>query len=378
MCESFLLKSKQNDVVVGRLMEFVPYMLLPELKVVWHLVKVPTGTDFCSYMPVVQVSPKKEQQVGWTWQTKYRFIGISGFGKEVASLYSKLLGIGATHKTNVYCCEGINEEGLSVGCLTYDNNMQWANGLGGGYDIYYAQFADYLLGLFANIGEIRNALTADKVSLFCPGEKFFQPAHFIAHDAAGESLIIEVDKQKITAYDATYLTNNGLEFYAKALDGPLFGYMTNAPKLDWQYTHLRQYLHLSPYDPARDAKDTAKQLSHGEGMVGLPGDYSSPSRFLKLSTLLRFAERPDNLQEAKLLANHMLNAATIVKGVVFENQQATPKTPAIDHTSWVTVKELKDPKLYVRTYQSSPFEKAPYQKYDFSDFPNQITYDLLP
>ena len=58
------------------------------------------------------------------------------------------------------------------------------------------------------------------------------------------------------------------------------GVLTNAPPFDHQLTNLSQYLHLSPHQ-TQPSGTGLRPLSRGTGAVGLPGDLSSQSRFVR-------------------------------------------------------------------------------------------------
>ena len=78
-------------------------------------------------------------------------------------------------------------------------------------------------------------------------------------------------------------------------DNPL-GIMTNAPSLPWQLTNLRQYVGLENFNPITIKKDgfTVSPTGHGDGMFGIPGDYTPPSRFVRLAMFERFVNRQDD------------------------------------------------------------------------------------
>ena len=90
-------------------------------------------------------------------------------------------------------------------------------------------------------------------------------AHFIVTDATGQSIVIEFTDGKVKIY------NNPL------------GVLTNAPNFDWHMTNLRNYVNLSQ-DSIPDKKIEKldfKPLGAGSGMIGLPGDMTPPSRFIR-------------------------------------------------------------------------------------------------
>lgn len=63
----------------------------------------------------------------------------------------------------------------------------------------------------------------------------------------------------------------------RIMDNPA-GVMTNEPPLPHQLTHLSHYAHLTPLQPAGRWQSP---VSRGGGCVGMPGDYTSPARFVR-------------------------------------------------------------------------------------------------
>lgn len=81
----------------------------------------------------------------------------------------------------------------------------------------------------------------------------------------GNSLVIEHVEGELKVYDN------------------LIGVMTNSPTFDWHLTNLRNYVSLSPNNPRPVTVEGVKGTGFGQGggMLGLPGDYSPPSRFVR-------------------------------------------------------------------------------------------------
>ena len=383
MCQSFLLRSQKDDVVVSRSMEFPP---MPSWQVHgktfqfdWHACLVPAGTSFSSHLA------DQGGGTGDRWHSTYRYVGITGFSKLNAFIYGELLGGNLLRPViGPFSSEGVNECGLSASLLTYDADMEWSDGSGEAeHKVYWFLFVDYVLGQYANVEKLRSDLQAGQLLPFGAAgrllAKLNQPCHFIMHDQSGDWLVVEVNQGRPVLYDRHYLKDHKLEIFAPALNGSLHGLLTNAPGLDWHYTNFRQYFHLSPYDPARPTaypKDGMRQTSHGSGMVGLPGDYTSPSRFTRLANALRHVPQPADLAATICLANHLLNSATIVEGLVMEE----PRPGLVrlyDHTDWVTIKQLSGPSpvLYYRPYGADPLGPGPmYRAFTFADFPATLTY----
>ena len=381
MCESFLLKAQSDEVVIGRTMEFPPLKLkLPHeeaLGVNWFSCHVPAGTEFHSYIS------KQSSGIGYAWKNIYNFIGLTALNEAEGILLGERLNPSKPVVRGTFCSEGINDQGMSVSVLTYDANMQWPTAKGGGFDILFILLADYMLGMYDTVKSLKAGFQTNKINPFgLTGENAVinQPAHFIVHDKSGDCLIIEVDSAGPKLYDADYIKTHNFNLFAKALNGPMFGLLTNAPSLDWHYNHFRQYLHLNPHDPTLQPEGAKighmTQTSHGSGMIGLPGDYTSPSRFVRLANLLRYTPQPATVSDAIALANHMLNTATIIEGLVMEDTSSS-LLPKNDITQWVTIKQLSggSPKMYCRTYYAFPIGQGNmYQEFTFQNFPAKLRY----
>ncbi len=99
-------------------------------------------------------------------------------------------------------------------------------------------------------------------------------AHYILSDRAGEAIIIEPEA-------------GGLSIHRETI-----GVLTNSPDYRWQWTNLRNYVGVTnlPKHPqtiaGHEIREFGERLGGGSG---LPGDYSSPSRFVRLAFMKEFA-----------------------------------------------------------------------------------------
>jgi hypothetical protein len=168
--------------------------------------------------------------------------------------------------------DGLNDQGLSVGLFYFP-----------GYASYTPMTADnakralapYEFGLwalanFATVDEVREAVK-DIVLVPTPAPGLGSPqgmvpgVHFFLQDRSGKSIAVE-------PVDGTL----------KVHDAPL-GVMTNAPTYDWHMTNLTNYINLSPKDVSQETlgSTTLSAFGSGTGMLGLPGDFTPPSRFVR-------------------------------------------------------------------------------------------------
>ena len=92
--------------------------------------------------------------------------------------------------------------------------------------------------------------------------------------------------------------------------------VTNEPDYDYHVTNLKNYVNLSPSDPQPKSFGNLKVSGFsGVGMKGLPGDYTSTSRFVRAATTLHTMEQPAYNDERGVAGVfHALDALNIPKG----------------------------------------------------------------
>jgi choloylglycine hydrolase len=153
------------------------------------------------------------------------------------------------------------------------------------------------------------------------------------HDAQGNSLVIEYVKGKLHIYD-----------------NPL-GVMTNSPPFDWMIIYLSNFVNLSATNvPQIDLGGVViKQFGQGSGLVGLPGDFSPPSRLVRMVAFTQAALPVKGPQAGLNLAMTIINNVDIPQGVV---RDKTEKGMIYDITQWAVVADLAGKKYYFRTHDN--------------------------
>jgi choloylglycine hydrolase len=247
--------------------------------------------------------------------------------------------------------DGMNEAGLSIESLYLPNFA--------GYQIVptghnnqalpYIIFADWVLGNFKTAAEVRQALMNVYVfeqKIPAMGNIVF-PLHFSINDATGKGIVVEYIAGQLHVYDH-------------------IGVMTNSPGYHWHLTNSTNYLSLAPVNPPPVITAGLKFSSNGQGfgMVGLPGDASPPSRFIKTATLIHVAIPANNSETALNLAEHIINNVDIPLGLVREpsNGSSTNET-----TQWVVFKDLTHKIVYYRTYGDMSLRAISFDKINFSE-----------
>lgn len=187
-----------------------------------------------------------------------------------------LLGMASAEESYPLYAEAMNERGLCMAGLRFAGNARYADRPAAGkVNLAPWELIPYLLGRYATIGEVRNALREIQVvGLDFSPRLPAAPLHWHIADrnpAHGE-LVVEV-------------TADGMRVF----DNPV-GVLTNNPPFLYQLIRYTELARLTPRasSSGENIPLPADFSSLGDGGVGLPGDYSSPSRFVRAATLRRW------------------------------------------------------------------------------------------
>ena len=126
--------------------------------------------------------------------------------------------------------------------------------------------------------------------------------------------------------------------------------MTNAPTYDWHMTNLSNYINLSAkdIDQVKVGGVTVPAFGAGTGLLGLPGDFTPPSRFVRAVVYSQAAVPNQNADQAVFAAFHILNQFDIPKGSVINGAVGEPTA---EITEWTSVADLKNLRWYFRTHK---------------------------
>ena len=161
--------------------------------------------------------------------------------------------------------DGVNEKGLAMAGLNFVGNAYFGEPVNGKTSVAPHEFIPYILGQCENLEKAREllknmTLVNDAFSKDYPVAQL----HWIISDKTG-SVTVES-------------TKNGFFVY----DNPL-GVLTNNPEFPIQMMQINNYMGLSPKQPANSFSNNYQftHYSRGMGTLGLPGDITSESRFVR-------------------------------------------------------------------------------------------------
>ena len=163
--------------------------------------------------------------------------------------------------------DAINEKGLGIAGLNFVGNACYRPPAAGKNNVAVFEFVPWLLAQCDSVAQAKERL--QNVQLTDTAfSKEVQPSQLHWLIADGQSAItVEAVKE-------------GLHIY----ENPV-GVLTNNPTFDQQLFRLNDYMHLSNREPGNQfsPKLTLTSYSRGMGALGLPGDLSSQSRFVRAS-----------------------------------------------------------------------------------------------
>ena len=185
--------------------------------------------------------------------------------KETLKTHYAMIGIAYVHDGYPLYYDATNEKGLSMAGLNFPKYADYKPEASEKDNIAPFEFIPWILGQCATIAEAKTLL--ERLNLLeehYSRELPLSPLHWMIADR-NSSIVVESVKE-------------GLKIY----ENPV-GVLTNSPTFDMQLFHINNYMRLSPKAPQNHFSPdlNLQRYSNGMGAIGMPGDWSSQSRFVK-------------------------------------------------------------------------------------------------
>lgn len=320
-CTGVRLLAADGSTVYGRSMEWGTFDLNSRVAI------IPRGYSFTGLTP--------DGHNGKKWKAMYGVVGLDMLEKDLLA-------------------DGMNEKGLTVGLFYHPGFASYME-----YDkeqasntITAVDIVSYILTQFATIDEVKSGMESVKVvSVVEEALGIPVQGHWMVTEPSGKSIVIE------------YLDNE-----LRIFDNPL-GVITNSPSYDWHMTNIRNYLNLSAVAlPAKKLEELDfAPLGGGSGMIGLPGDYTPPSRFVRAVAWSQVARPLDNSKEAVYELFRILDNFNVPLGAAEGSDSAEANLKGMrSSTIWTTGWDMSKKVLYFHTQHNRRVRKVELDKIDFS------------
>ncbi len=320
-CTSIVLMADDGVAVYGRTMEWGAFDLNSRLAV------VPREYAFQGHTP--------DGKPGHRWKARYGAVALDALLKD-------------------YFTDGMNEKGLVVGVLylpgfaefqPYDPDQA-------GISMGPLDLANYVLTQFAAVDEVREGLKKIRV-VPVPEPVLGGPApiHLTVIEQSGKAMVVQYLKGEL-----------------KVFDNPL-RVLTNSPSFDWHMTNLRNYINLSAVAlPARKLENLDfRPIGAGSGLLGIPGDYTPPSRFVRAVAYTQTARKTPDGDETVYEVFRILDNFNLPLGTA-EGPDSRPELlkGMRSSTIWTSAADTGNLKYYYHTQHNRKVRMVDLRNIDFS------------
>lgn len=208
--------------------------------------------------------------------------------------------IGMAHVADNYPLyyDAMNEKGLCIAGLNFVGNAFFGDFEEEKENVAQYEVIPWILSQCADLNEAKEKLS--KINITSAQFNEFYPSaqlHWLIGDKTG-SVVVEA-------------MSDGLRIY----DNPV-GVLTNNPPFEQQLFQLNNYMHLSPKQPKNTfgGDIRLKAYSRGMGALGMPGDLSSVSRFVRTAFTKENSKCGDTEEEMVSQFFHILGSAEQQRG----------------------------------------------------------------
>lgn len=315
-CTGLKLTAKDGASVHGRTLEF-------GIVVDSAVAVVPRDFSYTADTPLGK---------GMTYKTKYASVGTACFGSD--SLM-----------------DGMNEKGLAIGTFYFPTFAGYTATTKENINksLSPIDFPNWILSQFATLDEVKEGIKNVVIAPTIAPDwgPTAAPFHYIVYDKSGKAMTIEP-------------INGTLE----VRDNPL-GTYTNSPNFDWHMTNLRNFINLTPLNvkPLDVNGLVLAPFGQGSGMVGLPGDFTPPSRFVRASIYAITAIPSDNADQSVFQLFHILNQFDIPVGAARSKENGVTYS---DFTQATVVRNPHNLKYYFKTYDDQTIRLVDLSTFDLS------------
>lgn len=315
-CTGLKLTAKDGQSVHGRTLEF-------GIQVDSSVAVIPRGYAFTSTTPSGE---------GLKYQSKYGVVGTICFNA-------------------LAVMDGMNEKGLSIGTFYFPTYASYTPTTkeNQSRSLSPIDLPNWILSQFATLDEvkagIKNVVVAPTVVAGWGTTP--PPFHYIVYDKSGASITIEPLNGQLVV-----------------TDNPI-GVFTNSPSIDWHLTNLRNFINLTPFNvkPLKVNGFELQPFGQGSGMVGLPGDFTPPSRFVRAAIYAITAIPSATGNEAVFQLFHILNQFDIPVGVARSVENGITYS---DATQATVVRDPNNLKYYYRTFDDQTIRLVDLKNFDLN------------
>ena len=260
---------------------------------------------------------------------------------EAEASHSAMIGTGIILDNFPLYFEAVNEEGLGVAALNFPNNAEYIGIDADKENIAPFEFIPWILSRCKTVSEARGMLLRVNVANLKFSEDMpLSPLHWIISDK-DESIVAEP-------------LSCGLKIY----DNP-FEVLTNNPPFDYHKTNVNNYMNLNTGAAVShfSKKIPTENYSLGMGALGLPGDFSSASRFVRALFVKENSYAENREENCVNQFFHILDSVSMPRGCVLSGGN-------YEYTRYSSCINLNTGAYYCKTYDNFNILSVNMRSYD--------------
>ena len=249
-----------------------------------------------SYGEMLVITPKKFR------------VGFSR--EETAKTQLALMGIACVQNRTPLYYDAVNEKGLAMAALNFPKSAVYHKALSGKRNVASFELIPWVLCQCENITQATDLLkktnvTDDSFSSELPST----PMHWIIADKEACITVESVEE--------------GLKIYQNP-----FGVLTNEPAFPYHAEHVCDFMRLDSKQPQNNLCPTIElpHYSRGMGAIGLPGDFSSSSRFVRATFAKNHTDIPDTETETVSRFFNIMDTVSVPRGCVKTLEEKSVET----------------------------------------------------
>ena len=269
-----------------------------------------------------------------------------------------ILGIGTVKNGYPLFYDAMNEHGIAMAGLNFIGNARFHEAEESCFNIPQYALIPFILGKCKTLDDAKSVLSRCRI-LKDSFDNSTPPSelHYFLTDG----------DRSLTAGPA----ENGIAVYENEV-----GVLTNNPPFPYHVNNLSNYINLTSDEPKNRFSDRLdlKRFSLGMGSIGLPGDYSSPSRFVR-AAFVKFNSCINEPKEELSQIFHILESVSQPYGAV-------KCFGSFEKTQYTSVANLNSKEYFYKTYENSRIcairlTEAQASENSLSRYPLKRTEDVL-
>ena len=235
----------------------------------------------------------------------------SAFLGEMTMKAGAVIGMAIVAENTPLYFDCANESGLAIAGLNFPGYAKYADtAIDGKTNVSAYEFPFWVVMNYKTVDEVETVLKNVAIVAKPINEQYpVSQLHWIIGDAK-RSIVVEY-------------TEKGMEIFHNDVD-----ILTNQPGYGWHQENLRNYMNLFPQMPKEVHWGNAKMTAFGSGslMRGIPGDYYSPSRFVRVAYLNTHYPVKNTEEENVSRLFHTLTGVAMIDGAAQMADGACEKT----------------------------------------------------